>query len=276
MKAISNDRIRDHDEFYRYKRDIIHLQSIKKFGKDYLSFNLDKIGKQIRVRPDKLLKHIKKELSVSILLNKDTNMYECAGNSNLYFVKIEKAIDKYIKLYVLCGKCGLPELCKSEKGKVCRACGMTFGKPSAVPVKKTKKGDQDDEEPEYHPPAELSQYVFHYREDGSNDYPTLLKNLESVIPKYRNNPEDLSYIYEWIDCYKLHICYINKASDEERKKIWDRDHSIDAILGEALTEPTMKSEPVMVTLKTAITVEPKIYSEPVNYIENEFPKMKIE
>ena len=33
------------------------------------------------------------------LLNKDTNMYECAGNSNLYFVKIEKAIDKYIKLW---------------------------------------------------------------------------------------------------------------------------------------------------------------------------------
>jgi hypothetical protein len=117
----------DHDIHYRYKREIIIVNQVK-IKKIYsLITNLDLISKQIRVKPLVLMNYFKKKLGVSI----NDNMISGVVTSD----RLEKLLQDFIKKYVLCPKCKLPELVEKSG---CNACGYILN--SKLNKAKIKKG----------------------------------------------------------------------------------------------------------------------------------------
>jgi translation initiation factor 2 beta subunit (eIF-2beta)/eIF-5 len=100
------------DEFYRYKRNKIEIEKQK--GCTVLS-NLGLIIQQIDSKG--IIKFLQQSLGNAIIDLMIKGKYLIKGDYSVD--QIEKYIEKYIKIYVLCPKCLIPEW----DGKNCRACG---------------------------------------------------------------------------------------------------------------------------------------------------------
>ena len=113
------------DSNYRYKRD----QEILKYegkgnGKKTRFVNIYEISQQLHRTPDELTKFLGIDLSSS------TNYVDKAAiiNGHIRQENIEKSLRNYIEIFVLCKKCGLPEISKYKiNGKgiktKCLSCG---------------------------------------------------------------------------------------------------------------------------------------------------------
>ena len=113
------------DSNYRYKRD----QEILKYegkgnGKKTRFVNIDEISQQLHRTPDELTKFLGIDLSSSTnYIDKNTII-----NGHIRKENIEKSLRNYIEIFVLCKKCGLPEISKYKiNGKgiktKCMSCG---------------------------------------------------------------------------------------------------------------------------------------------------------
>jgi translation initiation factor 2 beta subunit (eIF-2beta)/eIF-5 len=111
---IPNSEDHQVDPFYRYQRDKI---LIKKQGQFYVFSNLHLVAQQLHIDVKKIITYMSKTMGQSVTLNKKTNEIMVKSLS----VDPEDVLEAFIAKYVLCKKCGLPEL--NEKD-VCNACGF--------------------------------------------------------------------------------------------------------------------------------------------------------
>ena len=101
------------DDFYRYKRNIVEVIWENINGIQTRIKNLELIAKQLGIPPELLTKYLQKKIGASITGNTIKGKIEVDT--------IEKHFEQYIKNYVLCPKCRLPEW----TGKLCKACGFS-------------------------------------------------------------------------------------------------------------------------------------------------------
>ncbi len=112
---IPNNASTTFDPFYRYKRDSLVTKQEKHF---IVLENLHEIAKQLNTPLKNLISFLNKKLGQQLKPDKNKN-------SNLIRVKptnnnLEECIEEYIEKYIICNKCGLPELNEND---VCNSCG---------------------------------------------------------------------------------------------------------------------------------------------------------
>lgn len=105
------------DPFYRYKRDQIKVQILNNNGGVTKLTNICEICNQLDVEIKSLLQFFKKKLNVSII-EKDLIIKKIETVDNL-----EKILEEYIVLNVVCPKCSNPEFSLINEKKSCKACG---------------------------------------------------------------------------------------------------------------------------------------------------------
>lgn len=101
---------------YRYKRNLLEVVYENAKGVQTKIHNLERVAKQLNVSSEKITTFLKKQMGVSITLNLLKGRFTVQD--------LEKQLEKFIKVYVLCPKCTLPEW----NGESCNACGHTSGK----------------------------------------------------------------------------------------------------------------------------------------------------
>ena len=115
------------DEFYRYKMPNIDIQHTK--TKTIIT-NITDIIESIKRNEIYLQKYIGYELGARVL-NKNYR-FEINGKHDKN--KIIDIVNSFIKLYVLCIECGLPEtnisICKNKAYFDCRSCGKSCKLPN--------------------------------------------------------------------------------------------------------------------------------------------------
>lgn len=111
------------DDFYRYKMDKV-IVSNKGNGNGLFTIinNLDEISKQINTPNEILYKYIANDLGSSF--NEKKKSFTGTHTTDI----IQKSICNYINDFVICNKCGIPEITYSLKGNntivsKCSACG---------------------------------------------------------------------------------------------------------------------------------------------------------
>lgn len=115
---IPNNLITQFDQFYRYKRSVLEKRQEKNFT---VLLNLHDIANELHVPLTHLITFLNKKLGQKLQPDK-------VKNSNLIRLKhtdsdLEECLEIYIQKYVLCKKCGLPEL--NEKN-ICNSCGYNI------------------------------------------------------------------------------------------------------------------------------------------------------
>ena len=110
------------DIFYRYKRDKIILE--KRGNKTEIK-NILAIQKQLKVS-DKLLEKFYRAIKKNGYAMIKTPLSTTNGvmrvfRGDLKLELVEAILEEFIKRYVLCKRCGLPEL--HEGSGVCQSCG---------------------------------------------------------------------------------------------------------------------------------------------------------
>jgi len=108
------------DPFYRYKRPLAIVEN--KAGKTEI-INLNAISKALHTKSVYILYYIQQEKSIPVTPKGGIK-------STILNTDIEKLLNNYTKLYILCQNCGLPELVINitpEKKLYfsCSACGST-------------------------------------------------------------------------------------------------------------------------------------------------------
>ena len=110
------------DLFYRYKMEKVNITN-KGFGNGLFTIinNLESIAKSINTPVEILYKYIANDLGSNY------NEKKKSMNGNHTHEKIQESISKYINDFVICNKCGIPEVNyflekKSIEAK-CSACG---------------------------------------------------------------------------------------------------------------------------------------------------------
>lgn len=122
------------DASYRYKRDVIIIERVKKQGGLLKISNIDTICKQLRVGAE-FKKFFYKKIKSKGIPFYGENLFKAGLSTN----DLEKILEQLIKEHVLCPTCKLPEW----NGKLCSACGhRKQGK------KKSEDDDEDDDEVE--------------------------------------------------------------------------------------------------------------------------------
>lgn len=101
------------DPKYRYKRDMIVTE---KSGQFYVIKNLQLIADDIKIKLNDLVKFLQKKINQPIIFDKSTNTYKIKSGQQ----DLEKYLEEYIVLHLVCKKCNLPEV---KETRVCSACG---------------------------------------------------------------------------------------------------------------------------------------------------------
>jgi hypothetical protein len=104
------------DPYYRYRRSPLNIKTNKKKGVQTILLNIEEIANQLRVPTTAIMKYISKKIGCGI---KDVTI-----NKDLSVEDIETVINNFIRKYVLCKKCRLPELKASKTAVKCSACGF--------------------------------------------------------------------------------------------------------------------------------------------------------
>lgn len=100
------------DPNYRYMRDSI---TIEKSGQFNNLKNINAVANDIDVKVDVLVKYIQKKMGQPVTFDKSSNVYKVKSSPG----DVEKYIEQYIVEYLVCKKCGLPEV----KDMTCSSCG---------------------------------------------------------------------------------------------------------------------------------------------------------
>lgn len=121
------------DVYARYKMPKLQsrIKDKGKFAETFVS-NLPELAKALKVNLPALIKHIDSTLGSQFMLadKKDLSSYYIKGRFS--YEQLYEPVRSFIDQYVLCSKCGLPELnyVKDEKkkdsekcSKVCKSCG---------------------------------------------------------------------------------------------------------------------------------------------------------
>ena len=104
------------DPFYRYK---VPSFSLKYEGNKTIILNLIEIAKKIERPIGMLKKFYAYQLGTSFITKNDRHII----NGILSTARMDKCLQEFMRLYVLCGTCSNPETI-IVKGKLkCRACG---------------------------------------------------------------------------------------------------------------------------------------------------------
>ncbi len=110
------------DPTYRYKRDKIEIVIQNSHGGLTKLINIDKIGEQLGLPVNDILKFIKKKACVNIIDKDGVFIRKVETVDN-----IENYLEDFIKMEVLCPKCKNPEFSiieeKKNTTKTCKACG---------------------------------------------------------------------------------------------------------------------------------------------------------
>jgi len=111
---------------YRYKIKKPTFKQLKKSGKNITEFtNLIKFSNDLEFDHIILIKIVSKILSTNYKFDKDTKNYYLSGHYEN--IEIMNVICSFIRKYLLCKSCDLPEVCikSSSKGikQKCKACG---------------------------------------------------------------------------------------------------------------------------------------------------------
>lgn len=129
MSLITIPQSQNVDLFYRYKREKLTITMTKK--NIYLT-NFIIICNSIERNPKELSKYLSIMIGRQLKLNSKTKdiIIPNFGSKELD-IDLDNIIEKYIIDYVLCKKCGIPEIyyIKSKKKYVkqtCKACGYTY------------------------------------------------------------------------------------------------------------------------------------------------------
>ncbi len=102
------------DPTYRYRRNVIEIKHESGHGGRTHITNIELISKQLHVKIEAIQKTFKK--------NVPSAYHNDVINGIIEVSSLEIILEKFIKKYVLCPTCGLPELLESG---VCSACGYT-------------------------------------------------------------------------------------------------------------------------------------------------------
>ena len=114
---IPNTDLLIEDPFYRYKRDRIEVSTSGRF---HVITNFRLICKQLDMKTIEeerlLVDYFKKSLKQPVIYDQEHGTVKMKSLP----VSLEQILEKFIGKYILCAKCGLPEL---NKDRVCKSCG---------------------------------------------------------------------------------------------------------------------------------------------------------
>jgi len=163
------------DPYYRYKRDIIKIKVIKNNSSKLE--NVDIIAKQLHCPSENIISFIKKQLGTNI--KNDTINKVCKVE------ELETILNKFVKKYILCPICGLPELISISVRK-CNACGYSNAekKREDVKVAEAKITDQTMDKKI----SSLLNQLYVLREECKNDNERV-KIMDNKIAKLWNLSE---------------------------------------------------------------------------------------
>jgi hypothetical protein len=120
-----------HDPHYRYKRE--KIKTI--FNKDSTTLiNISQISKQLNVEPSQITNYLQKKCGMTIF------GFSIRSKVKINEDAIEKQLENFIKDFVLCPKCKLPELKNGE----CSACQYSS---NTNYLEKIEIDDKDDKPP---------------------------------------------------------------------------------------------------------------------------------
>lgn len=171
-----------YDAHYRYKRNKL---DIKREKNGTVLVNIGIVAKQLNTKSESIIKYLQKILGLSI------NDNVIRGTIDLDI--LEKQLQKYIAVYILCPKCLTPEL--DETGETCKACNYT-----KKPILSVKMIDEEDEkEKPINPHDIVISKLLHY--------------LYDLFPDYEKK-----FIYE-VTMDENKVCYNLNCEKEKCKKI---------------------------------------------------------
>ena len=136
---IPNNESTSIDPCYRYMRNRLQVSTTKKCN---VMNNLSLIAKQLQINESMFLTYLQKETGQNII-EVDSKRHGIRSKTES---EIEDLLETFIKTYVVCKNCGLPELSllkKDESYGVCNSCGYsnhdsTDGSESKKRSKKSK------------------------------------------------------------------------------------------------------------------------------------------
>lgn len=190
------------DPHYRYKREKIKTLFNNKDSTTLV--NITQIAKQLKVDPSQITNYLQKKCGMTIF------GISIRSKNKISEENIENQIEKFIKEFVLCPKCKLPEL----KDGGCNACGYSENCSKSLIVKET-------ETEEYRIPPQdiIISKVLHYLYD-------LLSNDENVLKMQYVYIKNLGENFEFFNTEQLGMiekcieyCWNPESDNEPRKKI---------------------------------------------------------
>jgi translation initiation factor 5 len=116
-------RYKRSDPFYRYKRVILPIVIIAKYGGvTTISLkSLATLSKQLNRSDVSIARYIGKNANTATIIKEDHVQYKKIMSSQ----EVDDIVEQYIEHFVLCSACENPETLISSKGLVCKACGNT-------------------------------------------------------------------------------------------------------------------------------------------------------
>lgn len=119
------------DPSYRYKMPVIEVKiEGRGNGIKTIFLNINEIAKSLNRNVEYIMKWFGSELGSQSTINKDTNKNMCIYSINgchSDLKKLQNILDQFIKKYVLCPRCKLPETYLTVVGSkiqyTCNACG---------------------------------------------------------------------------------------------------------------------------------------------------------
>jgi len=112
------------DEFFRYKMPKM-LIKYEANGKKTIIRNIDDIAKSLKIPVDWVVHFFGIELACQAKYDEQFKKCVINGNHN----NLQDILIKFINKFILCSKCGLPELIYSKKIISCNACGNKMNFP---------------------------------------------------------------------------------------------------------------------------------------------------
>lgn len=191
------------DPHYRYKREKVRTIFNNKDSTTLV--NITQIAKQLKVDPSQITNYLQKKCGMTIF------GFSIRSKNKIAEESLENQLEKFIREFVLCPKCKLPEL----KDGGCNACGYSENSSKNFLVK-------DEKEDECKPiPVQdiIISKVLHYLYDFLEYYENRLKeqqeymkNLGEIFSHF--NKEQIGLIEKCID-----YCWNSESENQPYRKI---------------------------------------------------------
>lgn len=201
--ALINIGGNSNDPYYRYKRE--KVQTI--FNKDSTTLiNITQIARQLKVEPSQITNYLQKKCGMTIF------GFSIRSKNKIPEESLETQLEKFIKEFVLCPSCKLPEL----KDGGCNACGYNTNSSKNFLIKDEKEIHESKPIPVQ---DIIISKVLHYLYDFLGGYENriseqqeYMKNLGENFSHF--NTEQTSLIEKCID-----YCWNPESENKPYKKI---------------------------------------------------------